>query len=109
MFLLKGGDINASISESANMFPKFLFSAERERAQPFMRDSKISAVSIVDDAMCVEDIVFLFDDVDIDSGVIRHLGFGDLPLIFESSDQMAGDVRALLVKKQCVISSLMKR
>jgi GNAT superfamily N-acetyltransferase len=94
-FLLRGGSIDAPIFEAANKTPRFLFSSERERSQSFMRDNKISAVPIVDDAMHIEDVVFLFSDVDIDSVKIRRLETDDLPLILEFFDQMAGDTRAM--------------
>ena len=94
-FLLSGGDLNAAVSEAANMRPKFLFSTERERASAFMSDNRITAVPIVDDSMAIVDMVFLRESVPQEAVSIRELLSGDFGMVMEFFDQMAGDTRAM--------------
>ena len=94
-FLLKGGTLNAPIREAANYHPKFLFTTEREKAESFIWEHKIGAVPIVDEDMRLVDVVFLHDTVDLDAVSIRELKSGDVGMVLEFFDQMAGDTRAM--------------
>ena len=94
-FLLAGGDLDAGIGKAANFKPKFLFSTERERADAFLAENRISAVPIVDEGMNVLDVVFMYDIVDVGAVSIREIGHDDLGMVIEFFDQMAGDTRAM--------------
>lgn len=94
-FLLKGGGLEATVGEAANFHSKFLFSTERDRASGYIWENKLSAVPIVDEEMNLVDVVFLHDTVDVDRVAIRELGPGDLGMVMEFFDQMAGDTRAM--------------
>ena len=94
-FLLSGGDLRSSVESAANFNPKFLFSMERERASAFLAENHISAVPIVNEDMCVVDVAFVYDIVNVDDVTIRELRGGDIPMVMEFFDQMAGDTRAM--------------
>jgi len=94
-FLLKCGDLDVPIREAANFKPDFLFESERERAEQFVWDNKLTAVPIVDEQMKVVDIVFLHDDVSVDDVSMRVLGREDLPMVMAFFDQMSGSTRAM--------------
>lgn len=94
-FLLKGGDLGASVIEATNRRPKFLANTERRNAESFLRENDIVAVPVVDDDMVLEDVVFLADNVNLDDARIRPLEKSDLKMVMEFFDQMAGDTRAM--------------
>ena len=94
-FLLAGGSLNALVSEAANYNPTFLMSTEREKAVSVLAERRLPAVPIVDEDMNLMDVVFRFDDVDVDSVEIRELSKSDLTMVLEFFDQMAGDTRAM--------------
>ena len=95
-FLLSGGDLGARVECAANLNPKFLFSIERERASAFLAENRISAVPIVDEDMCVVDVAFVYDIVNVEDVSIRDLRKDDdLSMVMEFFDQMAGDTRAM--------------
>ena len=94
-WLLKGGSIDAPIREAANFHAKFLLTSEREKAERFVWENKISAVPIVDDDMTLVDVVFLHESVDVEAVTIRQLVPADLAMVLEFFDQMAGDTRAM--------------
>ena len=94
-WLLRGGGLDAPIREAANFKAKYLFSTEREKAQRFVWENKISAVPIVDDDMTLVDVVFLHESVDVEAVTIRQLVPADLAMVLEFFDQMAGDTRAM--------------
>lgn len=98
-FLLKGGGIDESAFKAANKSPKFLFSSEREHAQSYLYDNRLTALPIVNEENIIEDIVFWRNDVDVDSVKIRELSSGDLPMVLDFFDQMAGDTRAMFDRK----------
>lgn len=94
-FLLRGGDLNAPVSAAANYNPVFLMSTEREHATSVIVERRLPAIPIVDEDMRLEDVVFRFESVDLESVGIRVLGSKDLPMLLEFFDQMAGDTRAM--------------
>lgn len=94
-FLLKGGSLEAQVSEAANYKPVFLMSTEREHAASLILEKRMPAIPIVDEDMRIEDIVFRFETVDLESVEMRELSKGDLPMVLEFFDQMAGDTRAM--------------
>ena len=94
-FLLKGGNIDAPVSAAANFHPVFLMSTERERAASLIAEKRMPAIPIVDEDMRLEDIVFRFETVDLESVEMRELAKDDLPMVLEFFDQMAGDTRAM--------------
>ena len=100
-YLLKNGSLDDKVAQAANYNTKFLFSTERRKAHRFLRDNNIHAVPIVDEDMNIEDIVFLYDTVELDKVVIRQLKSEDLPLVMEFFDQMAGDTRAMFNRGDC--------
>ena len=93
--LLAGGGIDDQARVAANLHPKFLFTTERGNALSLMVENKISAIPIVDENMCVIDVAFLRESVPLDDVVIRELKSGDMGLVLEFFDQMAGDTRAM--------------
>ena len=94
-FLLKGGSLDARVMDAANFKPDFLFDTEREHAEQFVWDNKLTSVPIVDEDMNILDIVFLHDSVNPDEATIRVLETHDMGLVFEFFDQMAGSTRAM--------------
>lgn len=94
-FLLKGGSLDARVMDAANFKPDFLFDTEREHAEQFVWDNKLTSVPIVDEDMNILDIVFLHDTVNPDEASIRKLETQDMGLVFEFFDQMAGSTRAM--------------
>ena len=94
-FLLSGGSLNDQVSKAANYNPTFLMSTERGHAEALVAERRLPAVPIVDEDMRVQDVVFRFESVDLDSAKIRVLGKKDLPMLLEFFDQMAGDTRAM--------------
>ena len=94
-YLLGGGSIDDPAVRAANLRPLFLFDTERERASAFMCDRKISVVPILDEDMKVVDVAFLREGVYMDDVKFRELTAGDLGLLMEFFDQMAGDTRAM--------------
>lgn len=93
--LLSGGDIDSTATTAANKRPKFLFSAERERATAFMFENHISAVPVLDEDLRVVDVVFARESLPLDDVTIRELETGDFGMVMEFFDQMAGDTRAM--------------
>ena len=94
-FLLKGGSLNDCATEAINPHPKFLFDTERNNAERFLAENRISAVPIVDENLCVIDIISCFDRVDVTQTSIRELTADDLPMLLDFFGQMAGDTRAM--------------
>lgn len=94
-FLLSGGNLDAPVSAAANYHPTFLMSTERERAASVLAEKRLPAVPIVDEDMKLQDVVFRFDEVDIEATEIRELSKTDMPMLLEFFDQMAGDTRAM--------------
>lgn len=94
-YLLGKGDLNAPVTEAMNAKPLFLFSTERRSAESFLRANKIGAVPIVDEEMNIEDIVFLYESVDLGQVSIREITANDTAMVLEFFDQMAGDTRAM--------------
>lgn len=94
-FILKGGSLNDCVRNAINLHPKFLFDTERGNAERFLSENNISAVPIVDENLCVIDIISCFDRVDISQAVIRELTAADLPMLLDFFGQMAGDTRAM--------------
>lgn len=58
-WILKGGKLNASVKSAMTADPKYLFSKEAEKAEPFMRQNAIKALPIVDQKRKIVDILFL--------------------------------------------------
>lgn len=94
-YLLKGGSLDASVENAANFKPMFLFDTERRNAENFLQEKNISAVPIVDENMMLLDVVCQGEAVDVDGACLRVLEKGDLPMVLEFFDQMAGDTRAM--------------
>ena len=94
-FLLAGGKLDAPVSAAANYHPVFLMSTERERGASLLAERHLPGVPIVDEDMNLVDVVFRFDDVDVDAVEIRELGKDDLAMVLAFFDQMAGDTRAM--------------
>ena len=94
-FILNGGSLDDPVKNAINRHPKFLFDTERNRAERFLVEQKISAVPIVDENLCVVDIVSCFDKVDISEATVRELTADDLPILLDFFGQMAGDTRAM--------------
>lgn len=94
-FLLRDGSLDAPVRDAANFKPDFLFETEREKAEQFIWDNKLTAVPIVDEDMNIMDIVFLHDSVNPDDVYIRVLKKQDMELVLEFFDQMSGSTRAM--------------
>ena len=94
-FILNGGSLNDNVKNAINRHPKFLFDTERNQAERFLAEQNISAVPIVDENLCVLDIVSCFDRVDISEATVRELTADDLPMLLDFFGQMAGDTRAM--------------
>lgn len=94
-FLLKGGKLDALVSDAMNKAPKFLFDTQRSGANAYMNSNKIDAVPIVDENLRVLDVVCLNEAVDISMVDIRELDQDDMDRILAFFDQMAGDTRAM--------------
>ena len=94
-YLLSKGDLNAPVTEAMNAKPLFLFTTEQRSADSFLRANKIGAVPIVDEEMNIEDIVFLYENVDLGQVSIREINHNDTAMVLEFFDQMAGDSRAM--------------
>lgn len=94
-FLLAGGNVEFPVSSAANYNPRFLMTTERERALSMLSEWRLPALPIVDESMRIEDIVFRYESVDVDSVRIRVLGKDDLLMVLEFFGQMAGDTRAM--------------
>jgi len=94
-FLLKGGELDALVSEAANFKPKFIFSTERRNAEAVMLDKHVNALPVVDEEMRIVDAVVLHETVNLDGVAIRELKPEDLQMVLEFFDQMAGDTRAM--------------
>ena len=94
-FLLRGGDLDAMVKDAANYHPDFLFETEREGAEQFLWDNKLTGLPIVDENMHILDIVFLHDEVSLDGVTIRQLVRNDLEMVMGFFDQMAGSTRAM--------------
>lgn len=94
-FLLKGGDLDSRVKDAANYHPDFLFETEREGAEQFVWDHKLTGLPIVDEDMRIVDIVFLHDEVAIDEVAIRQLNRDDLGMVLGFFDQMSGSTRAM--------------
>ena len=94
-FLLKGGTLEAPVSEAANFKPHYVFTTERRNAETVLSESKFNALPVVDEEMRLIDVVTQHDTVDLGNVKIRELGPADLPMVMEFFDQMAGDTRAM--------------
>ena len=94
-FLLKGGTLDASVSDAANFKPHTVFSTERRNAETVLAESKFNALPVVDEEMRLVDVVTRHDNVNLASVKIRELLPADLPMVLEFFDQMAGDTRAM--------------
>ncbi len=94
-FLLRGGKLDALVSDAMNQTPKFLFDTQRSGAMNYMASNKIDAVPVVDENITVLDVVCLNETVDISRVAIRELVPGDMEKILAFFDQMAGDTRAM--------------
>ena len=94
-FLLAGGALDSRVSEAAHYNPRFLMTTEREKAAAALREWHLPAIPIVDEDMVMEDVVFRYETVDVESVEIRPLGDKDLAHALEFFDQMAGDTRAM--------------
>ena len=94
-FLLRGGKLDALVSDAMNKAPKFLFDTQRSGAMDYMLSNKIETVPVVNDDLCVLDVVCLNEAVDISTVNIRELVPGDMEKILAFFDQMAGDTRAM--------------
>lgn len=94
-FLLRNGSLDARAGDAANFKPDFLFETERERAEQFIWDNKLTALPIVDEDMNILDIVFLHDSVNPDDASIRVLEQKDMGMVLGFFDQMSGSTRAM--------------
>lgn len=94
-FLLKGGTLDASVSEAANFNPHYVFTTERRNAESMLAGSKFNALPVVDEEMRLVDVVTLHDSVNLGNVKIRELLPADLPMVLAFFDQMAGDTRAM--------------
>ncbi len=94
-FLLKGGKLDALVSDAMNKTPKFLFDTQRSGAINYMVSNKIDVVPVVDENLRVLDVVCLNEAVDISAASIRELVPDDMDRILAFFDQMAGDTRAM--------------
>lgn len=56
-WIMKGGDLKATIRNVANFSPKYLNITEREKANEFMRTNSITAVPILSDDGLIEDVI----------------------------------------------------
>ena len=57
-WLLKGGDINATVSLAANFNPKYVFKKDVENIVAYMKQHALDVVPIVDDNLNVIDVYF---------------------------------------------------
>ena len=94
-FLLAGGGLDAPASAAANYHPVYIMSTERERGPSLLAERHLPAIPVVDEDMNLLDMVFRFDDVDVEAVEIRVLEKGDLAMVLAFFDQMAGDTRAM--------------
>lgn len=58
-WILKAGELNASVESAMTPHPRYLFVEERDRAQAFMQQEFIAALPIIDRSMKVVDIILL--------------------------------------------------
>ena len=94
-FLLKGGTLETPVRAAANFSPDFLFESEREKAEQFIWDNKLTALPIVDEDMQIVDMVFLHDAVNPEEARIRVLERKDMEMVLKFFDQMSGSTRAM--------------
>lgn len=94
-YLLKGGGLDAPVSEAANFKPHYVFTTERRNAETVLADSRINALPIVDEEMRIVDVVTAHETVSLEGVTIRELKPDDLPMVMEFFDQMAGDTRTM--------------
>ena len=60
-WILKSGDLNATIDKAMMNRPQFLTVEQREQAEKVMLEKAITALPIVDEKRRIQDIVFLSD------------------------------------------------
>ena len=94
-WLLNGGSLDAAACVAANYHPKFIFDTERGRVNEKFREYRVDLIPVVDENLSVLDVIYRYAEVDLSTVRIRELGPGDLPMISEFFDQMAGDTRAM--------------
>ena len=94
-YLLKGGTLDAPVSEAANFKPHFVFSTERRNAETVLAESPFNALPVVDEERTLLDVVTVHESVALDRVKIRELIPEDLAMVIEFFDQMAGDTRAM--------------
>ena len=94
-WLLNGGTLDAAACVAANYHPKFIFDTERGRVNEKFREYRIDVIPVVDENLIVLDVIYRYAEVDLSDVRIRELSSGDLPMISEFFDQMAGDTRAM--------------
>jgi len=63
-WLIKSGDLTASVEHAMTSAPKFLYKEERRTAQGLMKKKDIFAVPIVDKEKQIIDVEFLLDNAD---------------------------------------------
>ena len=59
-WILKSGDLNATIDKAMMNRPQFLTVEQREQAEKVMLEKAITALPIVDEKRRIQDIVFLY-------------------------------------------------
>ena len=94
-WLLNGGSLDAAACVAANYHPKFIFDTERGGVTEKFREYRVDLSPVVDENLVVLDVIYRYAEVDLSSVRIRELNSGDLPMISEFFDQMAGDTRAM--------------
>ena len=94
-WLLNGGSLDATACVAANYPPKFIFDTERGRVNEKFREYRIDMVPVVDENLLVLDLIYRYAEVDLSGVRVRQLRSGDLPMISEFFEQMAGDTRAM--------------
>lgn len=65
-WLIKTGDLNASMEKYMNSNPKYLFKGDKGKTHTYMEKYKINALPILDANMHIIDIVFYNDVIEVD-------------------------------------------
>lgn len=79
-WILKAGELTATVSEVMNKNPKTLKMDEKERAYLFMHENYITAVPIVDNDGYIQDILFINDEKS-ENYMNKKENLSDIPVV----------------------------
>lgn len=70
-WILKAGDLNASVEKAMALSPKYLFQEEKIKAKSYMQQEVITAIPIIDNSMRILDVLLLSDEDQDETGTLK--------------------------------------